>query len=127
MIDIRSPKNPTFAGCYAQDGGPGTAARVAGLEEGAAYIHDTQCVIYDGPDARYSGRELCFNASENKVVIADVTDKSSPKTIGMTPYSNVSYAHQGWLTEDRAFFIANDELDEQGPRDEHPHDRVRHA
>ncbi|MPZ74256.1 MAG: choice-of-anchor B family protein [Nitriliruptorales bacterium] len=112
MVDIRDPKDPTFAGCYAVDGGPGTAARTAGLDQGAAYVHDTQCVIYEGPDKRYTGRELCFNASENKVVIADVTDKRNPVTVGMTPYSNVSYAHQGWLTEDQAFFIANDELDE---------------
>ena len=112
MVDINDPKNPQYAGCYAVDGGPGTGARTAGLSEGAAYIHDTQCVIYDGPDTRYTGRELCFNASENKVVIADVTDKANPVTVGMTAYSNVSYAHQGWLTEDQAFFLANDELDE---------------
>jgi choice-of-anchor B domain-containing protein len=112
MVDINNPKSPSFAGCFAQDGGPGTLARTAGLDQGAAYIHDTQCVIYHGPDDRYTGRELCFNASENKVVIADVTDKTNPVTVGMTPYSEVSYAHQGWLTEDQAFFIANDELDE---------------
>jgi choice-of-anchor B domain-containing protein len=116
MVDIRDPKNPTFAGCYAVDGGPGTGARTVGgpVEENspAAYVHDTQCVIYEGPDERYTGRELCFNASEDKIVIVDVTDKLNPVTVGLTDYENVSYAHQGWLTEDQAYFLANDELDE---------------
>jgi hypothetical protein len=116
MVDIREPKNPTFAGCYAEEGGPGTLARTVGspAEElsPAAYVHDAQCVVYDGPDERYTGRELCFNAAEDKVVIADVTDKLNPVTVGMTDYDNVVYAHQGWLTEDQAYLLVNDELDE---------------
>jgi len=117
MVDINDPKNPTFAGCYAVDGGPGTAARTVGEPvtevSPAAYVHDTQCVVYDGPDTRYTGRELCFNAAETQVVIADVTDKANPVTVGVTDYPDVAYAHQGWLTEDHAYLLANDELDEQ--------------
>jgi choice-of-anchor B domain-containing protein len=112
MIDIQDPKNPSFAGCYLVDGGPGTAARVAGSPVGAAYIHDTQCVVYDGPDTRYTGRELCFNAAEDQVTIADVTDKENPVTVGTTDYEGIAYAHQGWLTEDHRFLLTNDELDE---------------
>ncbi|MQB01800.1 MAG: choice-of-anchor B family protein, partial [Actinobacteria bacterium] len=116
MVDIRDPKNPTFAGCYLEEGGPGTAGRSVGgpVEENspAAYVHDTQCVIYEGPDQRYTGREICFNSAEDKLVIADVTDKTNPVTVAVTDYPNVSYAHQGWLTEDQAYLLANDELDE---------------
>lgn len=112
MVDISDPQNPTPAGCYLVDGGPGTAARTAGLPFGAAYVHDTQCVVYDGPDTRYTGRELCFNAAEDKVTIADVTDKLNPVTVGFTDYEGVAYAHQGWLTEDHRFLLTNDELDE---------------
>ena len=117
MVDINDPKNPTFAGCFQRDGGPGTAARTVGdpvVEENspAAYVHDTECVIYEGPDQRYTGREICFNSSENKMVIVDVTDKLVPETIGMTDNPDVSYAHQAWLTDDQAYLIANDELDE---------------
>ena len=36
-VDVSNPLNPTFAGCFAEDG----------------YTHDAQCVIYNGPDARY--------------------------------------------------------------------------
>ena len=112
MVDINDPKNPVFAGCYLVDGGPGTAARTAGLPEGAAYVHDTQCVIYHGPDERYAGRELCFNAAEDQVTIADVTDKLMPTTVGTTDYEGIAYAHQGWLTEDHRYLLTNDELDE---------------
>ncbi|HYH27441.1 MAG TPA: choice-of-anchor B family protein, partial [Actinomycetota bacterium] len=117
IVDINDPKNPTFAGCYQRDGGPGTAARTVGEPatevSPVAYVHDTQCVIYRGPDDRYRGRVICFNSSENKMVVVDVTDKVAPQTIGMTAYPDVFYAHQAWLTEDQAYLFANDELDEE--------------
>jgi choice-of-anchor B domain-containing protein len=103
MIDIRDPKHPTFAGCYA-DPTTGTA--------GTGYTHDAQCVTYRGPDARYAGHELCFNASETAVGIADVTDKAHPKPISVASYPNVGYTHQGWLSEDHQYFFVDDELDE---------------
>jgi choice-of-anchor B domain-containing protein len=116
MVDISNPTSPTFAGCYFEEGGPGTAARSVGspVEENspAAYVHDTQCVVYDGPDERYTGQEICFNSAEDKVVIVDVTDKLNPVTLGWTDYPNVGYTHQGWLTEDHSYLIVNDELDE---------------
>jgi choice-of-anchor B domain-containing protein len=116
MVDISTPKEPTFAGCYLEEGGPGTAARTVGPEaeavSPAAYVHDAECVIYRGPDTEHTGREVCFNAAENKVVVADVTDKLAPKTLGITDYPNVTYAHQGSLTADHRFLLVNDELDE---------------
>jgi choice-of-anchor B domain-containing protein len=121
IVDISTPKEPSFAGCYLEEGGPGTAARTVGSPatdvSPAAYVHDTECVVYDGPDERYTGRELCFNAAEDKLVIADVTDKMSPTTVGVTDYPNVSYAHQGSLTEDQRFYLMNDELDETDAED----------
>ncbi|HEX6434010.1 MAG TPA: choice-of-anchor B family protein, partial [Gemmatimonadales bacterium] len=103
MIDIRDPARPKFAGCYAD---PSTGKARTG------YTHETQCVMYHGPDEQYKGREICFNASETAVGIADVTDKQHPKPISVAAYPNVSYAHQGWLTEDHRYFYLNDEGDE---------------
>jgi choice-of-anchor B domain-containing protein len=103
MIDIRDPRRPTFAGCYA-DPTTGTA--------GTGYTHDAQCVSYRGPDARYRGKEICFNASETAVGIADVTDKNSPRPLSVAAYPNVGYTHQGWLSEDQRYFFVDDELDE---------------
>ncbi|MEX0607932.1 MAG: choice-of-anchor B family protein [Balneolaceae bacterium] len=106
MIDINDPKNPSFAGCYI-DSTPGNY-RVA-----PGYIHDTQCVVYTGPDSEHSGKEICFNSAEGNVVIADVSDKENPGTIGFKRHPEMQYSHQGWLTEDQSYFLMNDELDER--------------
>jgi len=103
MIDIREPKNPTFAGCFAH---PNTGRR------GTGYAHDAQCVIYNGPDEEHAGREICFGSNETALSIADVTDKENPVVLGLAEYPNVAYTHQGWLTEDQSYFYMNDELDE---------------
>ncbi len=103
MVDIREPKNPSFAGCYAD---PATGNARTG------YTHDTQCVIYRGPDADHQGKEICFNSSETALGIGDVTDKENPAPISSASYPNVGYAHQGWLSDDHRYFFLNDELDE---------------
>jgi hypothetical protein len=96
MIDVRNPLAPAFAGCVSSDG----------------YTHDTQCVVYKGPDSRYHGREICFSSNEDTVTIIDVTDKGNPVQLSRSPYTGAGYTHQGWLSEDQAFFIHDDELDE---------------
>jgi choice-of-anchor B domain-containing protein len=103
MIDMRDPKNPTFAGCYTD------------LEVGlgaAGQTHDAQCVLYNGPDAQYRGREICFAFSETAISIGDVTDKEAPVIISRAEMPNTAYIHQGWLTEDQRYLFVNDELDE---------------
>ena len=105
IIDINDPKNPTFAGCYEDTSPPRRQAN-------SAYIHDAQCVVYNGPDSDYTGKEVCFNSAEKSLVIADVTDKDSLQTISFITQVNMQYAHQGWLTEDQSYFLMNDELDE---------------
>ena len=42
----------------------------------------------------------------------DVTDKMNVRIISMAEYPQDAYTHQGWFTEDRRAFMANDELDE---------------
>ncbi|MGH7658758.1 MAG: choice-of-anchor B family protein, partial [Gemmatimonadales bacterium] len=76
------------------------------------YTHDAQCVVYHGPDERYTGRQICLGANETALDIADVTDKDNPVTIGTASYPNVGYTHQGWLSEDQRYFYMDDELDE---------------
>ncbi len=105
MVDINDPLNPVFAGCFAH---PNTGRRNTGNS------HDTQCVIYHGPDEDYAGREICVNSNETALSIADVTDKDDPIAVAAADYPNVAYAHQGWLTEDHRYFYSNDELDEVG-------------
>lgn len=106
MVDLNDPATPSFAGCFEEHG----------------YIHDAQCVIYDGPDGRYQGREICFNAvgplaagpdAGHAVSVVDVTDKDNPVALSFEEYPDAGYSHQGWLSDDQRFFFHGDELDEQ--------------
>ena len=106
MVDINSPLSPTFAGCFAEE-------QVRAVIN-PGYVHDAQCVVYNGPDTDYTGNEVCFNASETALVIANVHDKANPETISFESYDQASYSHQGWLTEDQSYYLLNDEGDETG-------------
>jgi len=97
FIDITNPVNPVAAGGFSADG----------------YTHDTQVVTYAGPDPAYSGREIAFSSNEDTLTIVDVTNKTMPVQLSRTGYSQSAYTHQGWLTEDHAYFLSNDELDER--------------
>jgi len=96
MIDIRELDHPQGVGCYSADG----------------YIHDTQCVIYHGPDVAYQNRELCFNASVSQFTVVDVTDKAAPVRVGALQVPGTYYIHQGWLTADQRYLLFDDEMDE---------------
>ncbi len=95
-VDVRDPASPRTAGCFALDG----------------YTHETQCVIYEGPDSLYRDREICLNSNEDTLTIVDATDKLDPVQLSRTGYDGSAYTHQGWLTEDQRFFLVNDEGDE---------------
>ncbi len=103
MVDIRNPTAPTFAGCFAD---------VATGRSGTGYTHDVQCVMYTGPDATYTGHEICFGSNETALSIADVTNKAMPTALSHAGYPGVAYTHQGWLSTDQRWFFTNDELDE---------------
>ena len=96
FIDISDPLNPVADGGYS----------------GSNYSHDAQIITYDGPDTDYIGHEIFFGSNEDQVVIVDVTNKANPQLIKSITYGNVAYTHQGWLTEDRHYFLVGDELDE---------------
>ena len=101
MVNINNPTSPSFAGCFSADG----------------YTHDAQCVNYIGPDIGHQGDEICFNSNEDTITIVNVTNKSNPIQISRTGYNGAAYTHQGWLTEDQAYFLLDDELDEQNTGD----------
>tara|TARA_B100000902_G_scaffold42077_1_gene49711 strand:- start:450 stop:4193 length:3744 start_codon:yes stop_codon:yes gene_type:complete len=106
IVDINSPKSPVKSACISD---PNTG------RNGTGYVHDVQCVVYNGPDSAYVGKEICFGSNETHVWITDVSvksdDNSGSKTIGLGSY-NSYYTHQGWLTDDHKYLIVNDELDE---------------
>jgi len=94
--DLTDPGDPQLAGCFGGDG----------------YTHDIQCVDYAGPDADHQGREICVASNEDTVTVIDFTDKSAPVQLSRAPYETSAYTHQGWFTEDHAYFLLGDELDE---------------
>lgn len=95
MVDIRTPINPMFAGCHNE-----------------FEVHDTHCVSYAGPDADYANAEICASSAEDRVELANVTDKSSTVSIANFIYPQLGFVHQGWLTEDHRFLLIGDEFDE---------------
>lgn len=78
---------------------------------GGATVHDVLVTTYTtGP---YAGREIAFAfAAHQGLIILDVTDKANIFERGRLAYPNVTYCHQGWLTDDRRYLLINDELDE---------------
>jgi len=105
MIDIQDPVNPRQVATW--------------TDPEHAYIHDILCVVYHGPDERYTGREICFASAENALLILDVTDKNAVRKLSRTTYQGVGYAHQGWLTTDQKYFLLDDEMDELHQEDPH--------
>jgi choice-of-anchor B domain-containing protein len=96
MVDIQDPENPTFAGCFT----------------GGGLASDSICVNYHGPDVDYQGREICVVASDDDVLVADVTDKSSPALLKQLTYTDIARAHNAWVTEDHRYFLTADMNDE---------------
>lgn len=98
IVDVTDPLSPSQAGCYG----------------GVSNIHDAQCVVYAGPDAEHSGKELCIiaNGGLGSLSVIDVTDKDAPYELSRKNYSGASYAHQGWFTDDQQYFLFADEFDE---------------
>ena len=96
VVDVRAPAAPRAAGCFSFDG----------------YTHETECVIYSGPDTVYRDREICFNSNEDTLTVVDATDTLEQVQLSRTGYGGSAYTHQGWLTEDQRFFLVNDEGDE---------------
>jgi len=95
-VDLSDPAQPVFAGCVDQDG----------------YVQDAQCVTYDGPDAEFEGREICFAFAEDTLTILDVTDKAAASVLARESYPGLGYTFQGWTTEDQLYLLMVDSADE---------------
>ena len=98
FIDLKDVTKPTSPGCDPQDG----------------YVHDAQCVTYNGPDTKYVGRDICYGYNEDSLTIYDVTNRPNSTVISRTSYQGASYTHQGWLLDKKwqDFLVMDDEYDE---------------
>jgi choice-of-anchor B domain-containing protein len=101
-INVNNPLAPVNAGGFSADG----------------YTHETQVVVYNGPDIAYRGHEIAFNSNaksgsvQDTFSIVDYTNKSQPARLSTKTYANAKWIHQGWLTEDQRYFFQDDESDE---------------
>jgi choice-of-anchor B domain-containing protein len=96
VYSLANRLQPSFVSCISGDG----------------YTHDSQAVVYQGPDTRYQGREILLASNEDTLTIWDVTSKTSPVRLSRTTYSGRGYVHQGWLTGTHRYFLLDDETDE---------------
>ncbi|KAH6695595.1 hypothetical protein F5X68DRAFT_258181 [Plectosphaerella plurivora] len=98
FIDIKDPSKPTRLGCNPDDG----------------YVHDAQCLVYKGPDTRFTGRDICYGYNEDSLTIYDATNPANSSIISITSYEGATYTHQGWVLDPewQEYLVMDDELDE---------------
>ena len=78
--------------------------------------HNLECVIYHGPDSRFSGHEICVGAAPRRsLVIYDVTDKEHPVKLSRAFYRPFNNAWHSALTADHRFALVADSHDEHNP------------
>ncbi|TPX15793.1 uncharacterized protein E0L32_000127 [Thyridium curvatum] len=102
FFDLTDPTNPKTLGGTGEDG----------------YVHDAQCIVYRGPDAKYYGKDICYGYDEDTITIYDVTDLQHITIISNTSYEGASFTHQGWVLDPewQQFLISDDEYDEVDER-----------
>jgi choice-of-anchor B domain-containing protein len=83
ILDLSDPENPVQTGYYSASG----------------YIHDV-----------YVWNDTVVACAADSYDLVDVTDKSNPILISESAELPGIYAHQGWMTEDKRYFIAGDEF-----------------
>jgi len=95
IYDITSPLSLRQVACYDKE----------------VYSHEAIVLTYNGPDTRYTGREIAFNytGQGKKFQILDVTDKNNIKVLSSVTHPGASFVHQGFPTSDLKYLILNDE------------------
>ena len=83
ILDLSNPTNPTQADYYT----------------GSAYIHDV-----------YVWDDTVVACAEDTYDLVDVSNKSMPQLISSSIALPGIYAHSGWMTEDKRYFIACEEF-----------------
>ena len=91
-FDLSDPADPTYAGEVPLNNGE--------------QVHDAQIVTY--PD----DRQIAFCADGDfGLEIFDVTNKNNMFRLSQTPYPNLGFSHQCWLSDGRQYLYLNDEVD----------------
>ncbi|HEY6906577.1 MAG TPA: choice-of-anchor B family protein, partial [Ignavibacteriaceae bacterium] len=83
ILDLSNPESPVQTAYYSASG----------------YVHDV-----------YVYNDTAYASSEDTYDLVDVTDKSNPQLISQSAALPGIYAHSGWLTEDKRYFVACEEF-----------------
>ncbi|MCW9065135.1 MAG: choice-of-anchor B family protein, partial [Ignavibacteriaceae bacterium] len=83
ILDLSNPTLPVQTAYYSTSG----------------YIHDV-----------YVWNDTAYASSENSYDLVNVSNKSNPQLVSMSIALPGIYAHSGWLTEDKRYFIACEEF-----------------
>lgn len=83
ILDLSNPVNPVEVGYYGSSG----------------YVHDI-----------YVWNDTAYVSSEGEYALVNFTNKSNPTLISSSVNLPGIYAHSGWLTEDKRYFIACEEF-----------------
>ncbi|GIE95486.1 choice-of-anchor B family protein [Paractinoplanes rishiriensis] len=94
VYDIKSPLSLRQVACYDRE----------------KYSHEAIVLNYNGPDTRFTGREIAFNFTGPSFQILDVTDKAAIRVLSSLAHPGASFIHQGFPTSDFKNIIVNDEL-----------------
>jgi choice-of-anchor B domain-containing protein len=84
ILDLSDPVNPVRTAYYTQ----------------SSYIHDV-----------YVWDDTVIAAAEDTYDLIDITNKSNPQLISSSAALPGIYAHSGWMTEDKRYFIGAEEFD----------------
>ena len=84
ILDLANPVNPVRTAYYTQSN----------------YIHDV-----------YVWNDTVVAAAESTYDLIDITNKSNPQLISSSAALPGIYAHSGWMTEDKRYFIGTEEFD----------------
>ncbi len=83
ILDLSNPVSPVEVGYYGGNG----------------YVHDI-----------YVDNDTAYISSEGEYAVVNLSNKSNPVNISSSQTLPGIYAHSGWLTEDKRYFIACEEF-----------------
>lgn len=86
ILDLSNPTNPVQTAYYSSSG----------------YVHDV-----------YVWNDTAYASSADTYDLINLTNKSNPQLISQSATLPGIYAHSGWLTEDKRYFIACEEFNQR--------------
>ncbi|MEL7187562.1 MAG: choice-of-anchor B family protein, partial [Pseudomonadota bacterium] len=110
---LADPTSPSFVSAPATPGDQPGGDRLY-MHDGASMVvtddrRNTQCVNAAASDHC----DIVLDFNEGSLDIWDYTNPGNPQRLSTTPYSNATYTHSGWWSEDQQFVFLQDELDER--------------